>query len=211
MIDFIEGNSADDLRRWIERQPAEWLEQIKVVATDLTNFYRAGLSPALDHAVRVADPFHVVRLGTRAVDDVRRRVQREELEHRGRRQDPLYKIRRLLLRGSERLDDRGWERVLAGIEVGDPNLEVTMAWLTKDALREVYGTGEVEQASMLLDNVIAACGEERIPEMRRMGRTLTSWRTEILAHHTTEASNGPTEGLNLIVKQDAPVDLSSPN
>jgi transposase len=201
MIDFIEGNSADDLGAWIDRQPTEWLERIKVVATDLTNSYRAGLSPALDHAIRVADPFHVTRLGARTVDDVRRRVQREELGHRGRRQDPLYKIRRLLLRGSERLDDRGWERVLAGIEVGDPKLEVTMAWLTKDALREVYGTGDVERASLLLDNVIAACEEEQIPEMRRLGRTLQSWRTEILAHHTTGASNGPTEGLNLIVKQ----------
>jgi transposase len=59
----------------------------------------------------------------------------------------------------------------------------------------------VERASLLLDNVIAACEEEQIPEMRRLGRTLQSWRTEILAHHTTGASNGPTEGLNLIVKQ----------
>ena len=108
MIDFIEGNSADALGAWIDRQPSEWLERIKVVATDLTNSYRAGLSPALDHAIRVADPFHVTRLGARTVDQVRRRVQREELGHRGRRQDPLYKIRRLLLRGSERLDDRGW-------------------------------------------------------------------------------------------------------
>jgi transposase len=41
MIDFIEGNSADDLREWIERQSAAWLEGVKVVATDLTNSYRA--------------------------------------------------------------------------------------------------------------------------------------------------------------------------
>ena len=201
MIDFIEGNSAGDLHRWIEKQPPAWLRGIKVVATDLTNSYRAGLSPELDHAVRVADPFHVVRVASRAVDDVRRRVQQEEVGHRGRKNDPLYKIRRLLLQGSERLNDRGWERVLLGIEVGDPNLEVTMAWLTKDALRGVYRTGDLEEARLLLDNVIAACQEERIPELRRLGRTLRSWHTEILAHHATGASNGPTEGLNLLVKQ----------
>lgn len=201
MIDFIEGNSADDLRGWIEQQPAAWLEGVKVVATDLTNSYRAGLSPALDQATRVADPFHVTRVGNRAVDDVRRRVQQEQIGHRGRSGDPLYKIRRLLLQGSERLNDRGWERVLLGIEVGDPDLEVTTAWLTKDALRAVYATTDAETASLLLDNVIAACEEERIPELRRLGRTLKSWRTEILAHHLTGASNGPTEGLNLIVKQ----------
>lgn len=80
--------------------------------------------------------------------------------------------------------------MLAGIHVGDPNLEVTMAWLTKDALREMYGTGDVERASLLLDNVIAACEEEQIPEMRRLGRTLQSWRTEILAHHSTGGATG---------------------
>lgn len=39
MIDFIEGNSADDLRGWIEKQPVAWLEGVKMVATDLTNSY----------------------------------------------------------------------------------------------------------------------------------------------------------------------------
>ena len=34
-----------------------------------------------------------------------------------------------------------------------------------------------------------------------LGKTLRSWRAEILAHHTTGASNGPTEGLNLCVKK----------
>jgi transposase len=28
-----------------------------------------------------------------------------------------------------------------------------------------------------------------------LGKTLASWRTEILADHDTEASNGPTEGV----------------
>ena len=41
----------------------EWIAGIKVVATDLAESFRAGLSPHLDHARRVADPFHVVRVG----------------------------------------------------------------------------------------------------------------------------------------------------
>ena len=40
-----------------------------MVATYLINSYRAGLSPALDHATRVADPFHVTRVGNRAGRD----------------------------------------------------------------------------------------------------------------------------------------------
>ena len=72
------------------------------------------------HTRRVADPFHVVRVGNRCVDQVRRRVQNETLGHRGRKADPLYRIRKLLLTGSERLDQRGSERMLLGLRVGDP-------------------------------------------------------------------------------------------
>ena len=53
------------------------LARIEVVATDLAESFRAGLSPHLDHARRVADPFHVVRVANRCVDQVRRRIQNE--------------------------------------------------------------------------------------------------------------------------------------
>ncbi|MEP6697890.1 MAG: hypothetical protein ABJA34_13580, partial [Pseudonocardiales bacterium] len=47
-----------------------------------------------------------VRLGFAAVDDVRRRVRRDSLGHRGRRDDPLFRVRRLLRRRADRLTDR---------------------------------------------------------------------------------------------------------
>jgi transposase len=65
MIDMVEGNTASDLRRWCARADPDWLAGIEVVATDLTDSYRAGMSPHLDHVTRVADPFHVVRVGNR--------------------------------------------------------------------------------------------------------------------------------------------------
>jgi transposase len=36
----------------------------------------------------------------------------------------LYRIRKLLLSGSERLDERGSDRMLLGLRVGDPHDEV---------------------------------------------------------------------------------------
>ena len=67
-----------------------------MVATDLAESFRSGLSPHLDHARRVADPFHVVRVGNRCLDAVRRRVQNDTLGHRGRKEDPLYRFRKIL-------------------------------------------------------------------------------------------------------------------
>jgi transposase len=126
LIDMVEGNTAADLRRWTKNADPKWIAGIKVVATDLAESFRAGLSPELDHATRVADPFHVVRVANRCLDKIRRRVQNETLGHRGRKVDPLYRIRKLLLAGTERLDDRGRDRILLGLRFGDPHDEVSV-------------------------------------------------------------------------------------
>jgi transposase len=44
VIDVIQGNSGQDLGGWLDRQPERWLGQIRVVATDLAESYRSGLS-----------------------------------------------------------------------------------------------------------------------------------------------------------------------
>jgi len=201
VIDMVAGNAAADLRRWCAKADPTWLAGIEVVATDLAESFRAGLSPHLDHATRVADPFHVVRVGNRCVDQVRRRVQNETLGHRGRKADPLYRIRKLLLAGHERLDQNGHDRMLLGLRVGDPHDELLGAWLAKENVRDIYLTDDPAEAALLIDKTIAGCLADEVPEIRSLGKTLASWRTEILAHHDTGASNGPTEGLNLCVKK----------
>ncbi|WP_052606928.1 MULTISPECIES: transposase [Acidithrix] len=55
-------------------------------------------------------------------------------------------------------------------------------------------------AATLLDKTIADCLVEEVPEIVTLDRTLLGWRTEILNHHLTGASNCPTEGLNLLIK-----------
>lgn len=77
VIDLIEGRQGADLRRWLLQQPVGWLKAVKVVATDLADAYRRGMTGLLDHARKVADPFHVVRVAQRCLDTIRRRVQQE--------------------------------------------------------------------------------------------------------------------------------------
>src|SRR5439155_12457878 len=137
----------------------------------------------------------------RCLDTVRRRVQNETLGHRGRKHDPLYRIRKILLTGNEHLDDTGRQPMLLGLRVGDPNDEVVGAWLAKESVRDVYLAENRAEAEVLLDKTIVGCAEDEVDEIRSLGETLARWRAEILAHHDTGASNGPTEGLTLLVKK----------
>jgi transposase len=172
-----------------------------VVATDLAETYRAGLAGGLDHATRVADPFQWSESANRCLDTVRRRAQNETLGHRGRKGDPLYRIRKIMLAGAARLDEAGHERMLLGLRFGDPDDEVLGAWLAKESVRDLDLTDDPDQAAMLIDKTIAGCLADEVDEIRSLGKTLRSWRAEILAQHDTGASNGPTEGLNLCVKR----------
>jgi transposase len=73
LIDIIEGRSAKILAGWLAERAPQWLAHVQIVCIDPLEAYRSGLNPSLSHAVVVADPFHMIRLANRAIDQVRRR------------------------------------------------------------------------------------------------------------------------------------------
>ena len=81
--------------------------------------------------------------------------------------------------------------MLLGPRVGDPAGELLGAWLAKESVRDIYLVDD-PAAATLIDKAIAGCADDEVEEIRSLGKTLASWRTEILAHHDTGASNGPT-------------------
>lgn len=138
IIDIFEGRDAKDLQAWMAAVPSPLLAAVQVVSVDPHEGYRSAVvhpDPAtgepspLAGATVVVDPFHVVRLANQAVTKCRQRVQQETLEHRGWKGDPLYDIRKLLLLGAERVDDRGWARLHAALDAGDPANEVRDCWV----------------------------------------------------------------------------------
>jgi len=202
VLDVIEGRQGRDLGAWLDARPEGWKAAVRTTVSDLHEPFRAALAAHLPDAVAVADPFHVVAVGTRAVDKTRRRVQNETLGHRGRRGDPLYRARKLLAIAAERLDTPGTQRLGRLLGAGDPSGDVREAWLAKECLRDLYTLwGHPDTAGAWLDALIEDCQHAAGPEVRGMARTLKRWRNQILAWHTTGASNGPTEGLNSLIKK----------
>lgn len=201
LLDVVPGRSAKGVHDWLSTRPADWLAGVATVAIDPHRGYANGVRVHLGHARLVVDPFHAVALANRAIDDVRRRVQNETLGHRGRSGDPLYGIRRLLLRGTERHSAKSLARLQAGLAAGDPCDEVLDTLLAREALRWMYAADTPGEATVRFDAFIGECTGSAVPELHRLARTALRWRTEILAHHSTGASNGPTEAVNLVVKK----------
>lgn len=112
--------------------------------------------------------------------------------------DLIYNIRRLLLVGAERLSERGWAHIHAGMAAGDPEDEVAAALVAKELLRDVYSAASVRSARARLAKFYAHCSAAEVAALSRLATTVRSWESEILAYHRTGlASNGPTEAVNL--------------
>jgi hypothetical protein len=128
LLDVVQGRSSAAPSDWLNRRPSAWRAAIRWGVLDLSGPYRKTFNDTLPHATQVADPFHVVKVGNTKVDECRRRVQNDTLGHRGRKDDPLYRSRRLLTKGADRLDDTGTDKLLGFLEAGDPKGEVRMTW-----------------------------------------------------------------------------------
>jgi transposase len=203
LLDVVAGRSASALVSWVGARDPAWRAGIATAALDPYRGYASALRTALPDAVRVLDTFHVVRLGFAAVDDVRRRIQNEQTGHRGRRDDPLYGIRRLLRRRHDHHSDKSWARLLAGLDAGDTTDEqLARTWVAAQDLRLIYQARDRDRAAAALYRWLAYCADADIPELTRLARTIDSWRPEFLAYFDTGGiSNGPTEAVNLLIKK----------
>ena len=201
LLDIVEGRTAKAPSDWIEARPQAWRDGVAWAALDLSGPYRKTFNDSLPNATQVADPFHVVKLANERLDDVRRRTQTETLGHRGHKDDPLYRSRRLLTKGHERLDERGNEKLLNLLEAGDPKGEVRMAWHAKETLRGLYDQTAADAPGYLAELVEALLDRDMPHELQQLGRTLRRWADQIVAWHQAQVSNGPTEATNSLIKK----------
>jgi transposase len=202
LLDVVPGRSGTGYASWLAAQPEQFTAGVEHAALDPFRGYANAIRDQLPDSVAVLDAFHVVRLGTAVVDEVRRRVQQQQLGHRGHRDDPLYQVRGLLRHGAEHLTGRQLHRLDTGLTHGDPGWEVTVAWHCYQRLRAIYHQKTPAAGRRLADQVIASLPTCPIPEVARLGRTLRAWRAQILAYFDTGGvSNGGTEAINLIIEK----------
>ena len=202
LLDVVQDRTATAVMGWLSRRERRWLARIGVVALDPHRGYANAVGVHLGHATLVVDHFHIIQLVNRVIDDVRRRVQNDTTGHRGRKADPLYRIRKLLLKACTDLDTRGWSRLADGLRAGDHDGHLAAAWQLKEITRDLYRAKDIDTARDVLALLYTWADSGDVPEMRRFAGTVRRWENEVLAYFTTGgASNGPTEAVNLTIKQ----------
>lgn len=199
LLDMVEGRSKEVFKSWLEAQTPEFRAGVEIVAMDGFTGYKSATAEAVPDATTVMDPFHVVALAGDKLNQTRQRVQRELTGGRGRRNDPLYKARRLLHTGIGLLTSRQNIRLDALFAVED-HAEVEVTWGVYQniiaAYRDKDRAAGRASLSKLIDSIKAGV-PKGLAELAQLGRTLHKRRDDILAffdHPGT--SNGPTEAIN---------------
>lgn len=202
LIDILPTRNYVDVARWLSDTPHHFRDNIAYGALDLSPTYAAVYSVVLPNATQVVDRFHLIRLCNQTLDNVRRRVQQQYFGHRGRKDDPLYRARKLLVMRSDRLDEQMSEKLEALLALGDEGAEVALAYRVKEAVCDFYEMDNYPGAQNYLAQIVDHIKKPSMPkELKRLGKTIERWFEKIMAYHLAKVTNGPTEGLNNLIKR----------
>ena len=199
LLDMVEGRSKSVFKTWLAARSQGWRDGVEVVAMDGFTGFKTAASEELPDAVTVIDPFHVVRLAGDALDQCRRRIQRDVFGRRGRKDDPLYKARRTLHTGAGLLTEKQQTRLKA-LFADEQHVEVEATWGIYQRMVTAYREPDRKLGKFLMHSVIDSLTTSVLTllvELRRIGRTLKQRAADILAFFDRPGtSNGPTEAIN---------------
>ena len=166
---------------------------IRAVSIDMSGGYEKAIREAIPRAEIAFDPFHVVRLAQRAVDQVRR----DEWNAHERSHTPkgrwIKGTRWSLLKAPAKQKPEQLE-LLA--EVRQANRSLYRAFLLKEELRLLYQLERPATAPAHLDAWLAWASRSKLEPFVKLACTIRLHRHGILAAIRLGLTNGRLEGLN---------------
>ena len=187
------GRNAQTLQAFFDELGPERRASIRAVSIDMSGSYAKAIRDSVPQAEICFDPFHVVRLGQRAVDQVRR----DEWNAHDRSHTPKGKwikgTRWSLLKSPDKQSVP--QLALLG-EVAHANKAMFRAFLLKEELRLLYALEDPALAPAHLDAWLAWASRSRLQPFIKLARTIRRHRDGILAAIRLGLSNGRLEGLN---------------
>jgi len=201
LLGLMPGRSGATVTAWLQAREQAWRDGIEVVALDPSAPFAAAVRRLLPQATIVVDHWHLVRLANQALTEVRQRVAREQLGHRGRKADQAWAHRRLLLAAGDRLSPRGLDRLEKVLRHDDPTDEIGAAWGVKERLRQLLAETDPGRIRHRLWVFYDSAATADMPETTRLAETIQTWWPAVEAFLRLRVTNARTEGTNRVIKQ----------
>lgn len=167
--------------------------RIRVVVTDMHDPYVKVLRKRLPRAALVYDHFHVSKAIHTAIDEIRRRLQRD-LPKKDR--DIIKGKRWVLLRARESLTAK---QEVSLKELMETNAELAAAYILKEEFRWAFKATTRTAGEKRLGRWEDKARESGIPELLAVLKTVERRREGIMNFFEYRVANGMAEGFNNVV------------
>jgi transposase len=193
-----EGRDSGTLKAFFEQLGPERCARLECVTMDLSAAYIKAVEESAPQAQIVFDRFHVQRLASDAVDEVRREQAREL---RGTPQArELSRTRYALLKNPWDLSRIEQARLSTVQRVNAP---LYRAYLLKETLAKALDYRQVGRAEPALRQWIAWAVRSRLKPFVRVGRTIRKHFQGVLAYVRERMTNAFLEGMNNLIRMVA--------
>ncbi len=167
----------------------------QAVAIDMSEAYHKAVRQVFGQQVDIVhDPYHVVALANRAIDETRREMARTL---QGQARSVLKGSRFLLLKGLESLSPAALDHLVDLMELNQP---LYKAYLLKEELRLFWNLPDEKAGEAFLDAWITQAKAIDNSHFAKLADTLDRHRPGLLSYFRHRISSGPLEGLNNKIK-----------
>ena len=171
--------------------------EIKAVAMDMSPAYISAVMDHLPNTTILFDHFHVIKLYNDKLSNLRRDLHREAQDQL--QKDVLKGTRWLLLKNPGNLNEEKGERerLYEALCLNEP---LYTAYYLREDLSRVWCQSNKREAEAVLDEWIKKAASSGIKMLTTMAKTLSAYRSGILAYYDFPISIGPLEGTNNKIK-----------
>lgn len=185
------GKSGKTLHDFFDLLGAKDCAGIETVTMDMAQSYISAVENRLPKAQIVFDRFHVQKLATDALDEVRRSMVREAVDPD--EEKIIKKTRWALLKNPWNLNS--YQRLKLR-EVEKHNKKLFRGYLLKELLAQALDYRQPKRAKETLEDWLAWASRSRLKPFVKAARTIRKRKDDILAYIKLRLTNGLVEGLN---------------
>lgn len=186
-----DGKSGDTLRGFFDEIGEEKAKQITHVTMDLSAAYIEVVKERAPQAKIAFDRFHVQRLASNAVDEVRRSQVRDLKGTKEGR--ALKNTRWALLKNPWDLTQREGEKLAA---LQRENQPLYRAYLLKEILADILDRRQPGVAAQKLEEWRSWAAHSKLQPFVKLAKTIKRHTAGIIEYVRTRLTNGIVEGLN---------------
>jgi transposase len=191
------GRNRKTVEKFLDLLGEERRAQLELVSCDMAEWITRPIAERCPRATVCLDPFHIIKLSTDALDDVRREVwnQARQAGHTALARE-LKGARFALWKNADKLTERQKIKLARLKQINEP---LYRGYLLAQQLRPIYRVPH-EQATALLDGWLAWAQRSRLQPFVKLARTIRAQRAGIEAAIHNQLSNARTEQINTQIR-----------